>query len=114
MDTGWTQVEGVPDAEVLDGHLMTQFQPEHIRAMLEGMTAANVRIDIAAHFFTPDCVIESEAGSDGAPVEGMASPPRVLCLTHNNSYRLLLSCPTYVNTVCDRWKWKCVAGTRGR
>ena len=97
-------MEGVPDAEVLDGHLMTQFQPEHISALLEGMTAANVRIDIAAHFFTPDGVVESEEGSDGAGVEGMASPPRVRCLTHNNTYGLLFSCPTYVNTVCDRWK----------
>jgi hypothetical protein len=25
----------------------------------------------------------------------------------------LCSCPMHFNTVCDRWKWKCMAGTRG-
>ncbi len=58
-------MEGVPDAEVLDGHLMTQFQPEAITALLEGMSVANTRIDIAAHFFSPSGAIECEA--DGAP-----------------------------------------------
>jgi hypothetical protein len=27
---------------------------------------------------------------------------------------MLCSCPMYFNTVCDRWEWKCMAGTRGR
>ena len=58
-----TMVEGIPDAEVLTGHLMVEYSPAAISALVDAMTVETLRVDIGCHWFTPSGVIDRGEGA---------------------------------------------------